>query len=1219
MRKKLKIGLLPGFLLLTGAGMLSLGMGRGSEGDGIEARRPEPLRPERTVRYGRDIRPLLSDRCFSCHGTDPATRAADLRLDSFDEATRDLGDGFRVIVPGDPDASPLLERITSHDPHERMPPPEANKPSLSEEEIETIRAWIAAGAEYEPHWAFEPPMRPSSPTVSDQEWSRNEVDPFILRRIEAAGLEPNPEADAPTLVRRAFLDLTGLPPTPEEVDAFMADESPDSFERLLERLMNEEPYRSRQAERMATPWLDLARYADTAGIHMDAGKQMWPYRDWVLRAFRENMPFDRFTIDQLAGDLVENPSIDQLVASGFHRNHVTSDEGGAIAEEYLLEYAVDRVETTGAVWLGLTVGCARCHDHKFDPITQADFYGLIAFFNNVEQPGIYTQVPDSNRAFEPAIEIPRPEDQARVAGLDLAISEIEAERANPTESERIALEGYLDGLKTPDGLLWRPAPVTEVASENGASLQILDDGSVLAGGTNPDADAHVIRYRLEDRGLDAILIEALPHESLPAGGIGRAANGNAILSGITAEAISVADPANRVPITFSWAWADHEQPDDDFRLVNALRPDDGRVWASQSHQIPGRRTLMFLADRPFGFEGGTDLVVRTSFESPYARHVIGRTRLHVARTTESIRSALPAAASNWYITGPFSIADGPAGYETDFGPESTDGLDFTARFNSKEDGTGGDAWRYAPGVVDGQIVTLAQGLGAELIAREIWSPQERDLAISIGSDDGVQVRLNGLIVLEDRSDRGAAPDQNRTVLRLRKGRNTLLYKVVNTGGTGAMYYRAAPSAQVLPPAAVAAILPSELVRPDVVTAGEEALRIRMSPRYRELGERASVLAAERTGILANVPRTSVMQERSMPRPTYILDRGRYDAPDENRPVQRAVPAVLGALSSETRTPNRLDLAEWIVGNENPLTARVVVNRYWQILFGRGLVESVDDFGFQSAWPSHPDLLDHLAVDFRENGWDVHRLLKTIMSSATYRQSARIRPDVAAVDPGNELLARFPRQRLEAEQIRDQALYASDLLIEGFGGPSVKPYQPEGLWQEVAMLQSNTRYYEQGDGDDLHRRSIYTYWKRASPPPSLLAFDAPTREYCNVRRIATNTPLQALVLWNDPQFVEAARMLAARVMLANPDADDATRLDHLFRLATASPMPAEVRPIVLQTLEGFRARYADDRDAAMELLQVGAIAVPENLDPAELAAWTMVANAVFSSDSAIVKD
>ena len=1170
------------------------------------------------VRYGRDIRPLLSDRCFSCHGTDPETRAADLRLDSFDDATRDLGDGYRAIVPGDPDASLLLERISAVDPHEQMPPPEANKPALSPEEIEAVRAWIAAGAEYEDHWAFEAPRNTRAPDLED-DWCRNDIDRFILQRLDQAGIQPNGPADRSTLVRRAFLDLTGLPPTPEEVAVFEQDQRPDAWERLLDRLMNTEPYLTRYAERMATPWLDLARYADTAGIHMDAGKQMWPYRDWVLKAFRENMPFDQFTIDQLAGDLVEEPTLDQLIASGFHRNHVTSDEGGAIAEEYLLEYAVDRVETTSAVWLGLTVGCARCHDHKFDPITQEDFYGLIAFFNNVDQPGIYSQIPDANRAFEPAIEIPRPESAARLAAIDGEITEIERARATPTAEELQALNSYLDGLRGEEGFVWRRGKVLEARSEGGAAMQVLDDDSVLATGASPSEDHHVVTLRLGEGRFDAILLEAMTHESLAAGGIGRASNGNAILSGITVEAVSSVDPAERRSVELGWAWADHEQPDADYRVVNALRPDDGRVWAPQSHSLPGPRTLLFLADRPFGYPGGTDLVVRTSYESPYAQHVIGRTRIHAARSSDRLRATLPVANSNWYITGPFPIANGPEGYDTTFGPEQVRILDLGARFVVDEDESGGDGWRFAPGVVDGTPVGLAQGLGAEFIARELWSPDARDLPISVGSDDGVQIHLNGELVLEDRTDRGVAPDQNRAVLKLRPGYNLLVYKVVNTGGPAAMYYRADPPESQLPPQAVANLIPDDLVRPAVAAAGEESLRIRVSPRYRTLGERVASLREERTGLLDDVPKTSIMRERAMPRPTYVMNRGLYDDPDETRPVERAVPAVLGSLPADLENPDRLDLARWIVGPDNPLTARVIVNRFWQQLFGRGLVESVEDFGYQSAWPSHPELLDHLSIEFRDGGWDVRALLRRIMNSATYRESARIRPDVSEADPGNELLAHFPRQRLEAEQIRDQALYASGLLIESFGGPSVKPYQPEGLWREVAMLQSNTRNYERGYGDDLHRRSLYTYWKRACPPPSLLAFDAPTREYCNTRRLTTNTPLQALVLWNDPQFVEAARMLAARVLLGLPDADDRTRLDRMFRLATASPVPDAVAPVVLETLEGFRTRYAGDPEAANGLLAVGDIPVPEGVDPSELAAWSMIANAVLSSDSAIVKD
>ncbi len=1178
------------------------------------------IAPRASVRYGRDVRPILSDRCFLCHGTDPETRAADLRLDTFMDATMDLGGGFAAIVPGDPEASLLFERITATDPHDIMPPPEANKPALTPAEIETIRAWIEQGAEYEPHWAFQVPTAPTVPTLDDDDWSKTDVDRFVLRALRDAGLEPNPEADPATLCRRVFLDLTGLPPTPEEIDAFIADTSDDAFERLVDRLMTEEPYRTRYAERMATPWLDLARYADTAGIHMDAGKQMWPYRDWVLKAFRENMPFDRFTIDQLAGDLVPEPTLDQLVASGFHRNHVTSDEGGAIAEEYLLEYAVDRVETTGAVWLGLTVGCARCHDHKFDPITQEDFYGMIAFFNNVEQPGIYSQIPDSNRAFEPFIEIPQPEDEARVAAIAAEIAEVETARKTPTPEEAAAIESYLAELREGEGLAWRRPTATAAASERGASMEILDDGSVLATGENPGTDHHVVTWRLDGNArVDAFLLEAMPHETLPAGGVGRAPNGNAILSGITIEAVSVDDPSQRVDVPLIWGWADYEQPNGDFKAVNALRVDDGRVWAPQGYDIPGTRALLFLAAEPIGFEGGTDLVVRTSYESQYTQHVLGRTRLQVGAASDAIRDALPIAASNWYITGPFPIANGAEGYDTTFGPEESQGLDFKARFRAAEDGTGGTPWRYSAGVVDGRTVRLAEGIGAEFVAREIWSPSDRQVPISIGSDDGVQIFLEGDKVFERRVARGVAPDQDSTVLPLKAGRNTLVYKIVNTGGAGGMYFRADEAEGTLPKQAVASLLPADSLRPAVLADADESLRVRISPRYRELGERATALAAERSEILANVPKTSVMRERAMARPTYVMKRGLYDAPDESRPVDRTVPAALGALPSDIENPSRLDLAEWIVGPDNPLTARVVVNRLWTQLFGRGIVESVEDFGYQSAWPSHPDLLDHLAVSFRDGGWDMQALLREIMTSATYRQSARLRPELAEIDPGNHLLASFPRQRLEAEQIRDQALYAADLLVEEFGGPSVKPYQPEGLWREVAMVQSNTRNYQQGYGDDLHRRSVYTYWKRACPPPSLLALDAPTREYCNVRRLATNTPLQALVLWNDPQFVEAARMLAARVLIDLPQADDEDRLDRMFRIATGHPVPEAVRPAAVETLAAFRSRYDADRPAAESLLMVGEVPVPTQVDPAELAAWTMVANAVLSSDSAIVKD
>ena len=571
---------------------------------------------------------------------------------------------------------------------------------------------------------------------------------------------------------------------------------------------------------------------------------------------------------------------------------------------------------------------------------------------------------------------------------------------------------------------------------------------------------------------------------------------------------------------------------------------------------------------------------------------------------------MPVATTNWYIVGPYPIDDGRAGYETTFGPEGPGPIDFQRDYRGRR-------WRYAPGVVEGEPVALAQGLGAEFVGREVWSPDARRLPISLGSDDGIQVFHDGAMVFERRIDRGVAPDQDRVELDLHPGRNTIVLKIVNTGGPAALYHRADPPRTTLPPDAIAAVLPEETIRPASRAIGLEALRSAVSPRFQELVAEEASLVAERDAILASVPKTSVMRERDDPRATYVMMRGRYDAPDLDRPVGRRIPSVLGTLSTDPATANRLDLAEWLVSRDNPLTARVVVNRLWNRIFGRGIVGSVEDFGYQSSWPTHPELLDHLAIRFQDEGWDLQWLLREIMASATYRQTARRRSDIAAIDPTNELLGSFPRQRLEAEQIRDQALYVSNLLVESFGGPSVKPYQPEGLWREVAMPQSNTRTFEQGTGEDLHRRSVYTYWKRASPPPSLLALDAPTREYCSVRRLSTNTPLQALVLWNDPQFVEASRMLAARVL--GESAEDAERLDRLFRHATAEAPSDAMRQAALETLEAYRDRYREDPVAARELCGVGEIPSPKDVDVSELAAWTMVSNAVLASDAAIVRD
>ncbi|MCE2884311.1 MAG: PSD1 and planctomycete cytochrome C domain-containing protein [Planctomycetaceae bacterium] len=1104
---------------------------------------------ERPLQFGRDVRPILSDRCFLCHGPDREHQKAGLRLDNFADATAPR-DGGAAIVPGDPDASELWRRITSHDPELVMPTPASNKKQLSDAERAIIRRWIEEGARYENHWAFVAPAASPAPEVRRTDGLRNEIDRFIEADLERSGFTMSPEAAPETLVRRVYLDLTGLPPTPAETDAYLADTRADRYERLIDRLLTEEPYATRTAERLSVPWLDMARYADTNGIHMDAGRQMWLWRDWVIDALRANKPYDRFIVEQLAGDLLPDATIDQRIASGFNRAHVITDEGGAINEEYLLEYAVDRVNTTGTAFLGLSVGCARCHDHKFDPITTEDFYSLIAFFNSNEEPGLYSQAPDPNRAFEPFLEVPRKDAESRLSILSEAEKAAREAQAKAGEGERAELDAFVADVRR--GFAPVASSVLSAKSAAGATFTTQPDGSVLASGENPADDEHTIVLRTDGTNLRLLMLEALTDPSHAGGGVGRAFNGNAVLDHIAVEAVSVADPSRREPVELTWAWADYEQENGDYRVVNALTKGEGRQWAVRSHEVGGQRTALFAAAKPFGFDGGTELHVTLTYRSPYANHIFGRVRFTPMTATDEALAQLPEARSGWYIAGPFFGEPG-AGYTTAYGPETATRFDRQARFrhDDKKAGPQEDGWRYAPGVVDGAAAGLAASVGSEFLARQIYAPSARKLDLSFGSDDGIQVYLNGKLVHENRTARAVAPDQERISVELVPGENFLVCKVVNTGGQAGFYARHVP--------------PAEL---------------------------------------------------AMPRETFVMKRGLYDQPDKSRPVTRAIPAVFGRMP-EDLPKNRLGLAEWLVSDDNPLTSRVVVNRVWEMLFGNGLVRTSDDFGLQGEWPTHPELLDTLSVRFREGGWNLHALLREVLSSATYRQESRVRPELAGFDPGNRLLGFYPRQRLAAEQIRDQALYVGGLLVEKPGGPSVKPYQPENLWQEVAMLQSNTRVYEQGMGEDLWRRSMYTYWKRAAPPPSMLTFDAPTREFCTPRRLATNTPLQALVLWNDPQFVEAARAAAERTL--REQKDDAARIELIYRRATGEAPSERARAAMVDTLARNRERYAAAPMDAEKLVSVGYAPRSGDIEAAELAAWTMLVNAVLSSDGTIVKD
>jgi len=1162
------------------------------------------------VRYGRDVRPILSDRCFLCHGTEPGQRQADLRLDLEELATAER-DGGAAIVPGDSAASELWRRISSDDPDFMMPPPGSNRRALTAEQKETLRDWIDEGAKYQDHWAFTPPERPPVPDAAP-----HPIDAYVLEALAKQGLEASPALEPELALRRLFLDLTGLPPTPDELDAYLDELAGGDADAVwaswVDRLFTEEPYRSRYAERMASPWLDQARYADTNGIHMDAGRQMWLWRDWVLAAYRDNKPFDEFVLEQIAGDQLPEATVAQRVASGFNRNHVITDEGGAISAEYLVEYAVDRADTTAQVFLGLTMGCARCHDHKFDPITQEDYYRLFDFFYSNDEPGLYTQQPNPRRAFEPALEVPTDEQRAMQASLRTEREELDASLASPSSEELAALDAFLAELPERFGLHHAQAELVSAEAESDAVLTLLEDGSALASGANPATDAFELVLRTEATDLRVLQLDVLGHESLPEGRPGRAPNGNAVLSGLEVEVLSVQDPEQRRTLGFDWLWASHEQANGPFNLEGILDADPKSGWAIEGHGPVGDRVALFGTHEAFGYEGGTEVRIRLAFESVYTQHTFGRVRIGLAGLAETALDELPLKQGRWHHVGPFEVSAAEA-YGASFGPEEVAELDPSRTF---QDGESERRWTFQETYRDETLVNLTGGTNVHYVAKEFWSPTERELEVAIGSDDGFALYVNGTEVAAREVPRGVAPDQDRATLPLRSGRNLLVFKIVNTGGAAGFWFKALPGTERLGADVLAAFADGDALRDGGASLRESvthAWRLTRSPEYSAGLARLASIDEELAAIQAAIPRTMVMRDRAEPRQTYVLERGEYDKPNEERPVNGDIPGVFGGLGGQGEG-SRLELARWMTSPDNPLVARVAVNRLWQLVFGRGLVPTSGNFGYQGAWPSHPALLDWLAVEFVESGWDVQHVLRTVVTSDTYRQSAHATEAHLAADPDNVWLARFPRRRLDAERLRDQALYVSGLLVEEFGGESVKPYQPDGLWREVAMLQSNTRTFERGMGTDLWRRSVYTYWKRACPPPSMLTFDAPTRESCVVERPMTNTPLQALVLWNDEQFLEAARVLAERTL--REGTDDAERLTLMFRRCTGRAPSAAESTALAETLAALRTRYADGGDDAAALASVGESMAADDLDPSEVAAWTLVANALLNLHATI---
>jgi hypothetical protein len=1022
------------------------------------------------VEFNRDIRPILSDRCYQCHGPDGAKRKANLRLDQESPA-KAIHDGRRAIASGDLEASELYRRITAFDDSDRMPPVKSGK-TLSAAEIERIRRWIADGAKWQPHWALIAPKSPPVPRVRHRDWPRNPIDAFILARLEREGLAPSSEAERGIVIRRVTLDLTGLPPKLAEIRAFENDSGPDAYEKVVDRLLGSPAL----GERLASRWLNAARYADTSGYQTDGPRIMWRWRDWVIDAYNRNLPFDRFTIEQLAGDLLPSPTLDQKIATGFNRNHRGNSEGGIIPEEYAVEYVADRVDTTATVWLGLTLACARCHSHKFDPISQEDFYKFFAFFNNVPENGRAIKLGNS----PPMIKTPTRAQREQLDTLQTRLTDLE-QQARARERERATAQAQWESSL-------RERPPFDWFFEDDLVALFRLDGTLGPNQTKPKVQPHFRAGQPQTT-------------SGPAG------------SALALDGVAFLDAGDVAGFGFF----------DKFTLSAWIKPHGSR---------PGT-ILSRMVDQPEA-EGYSVVLDQGKIQVNLVKRWLD----------DAIRVETPAVVPAEKWTHVAVTYDGS---------------------------------RVAAGVkvyVDGKLAPI------KVLLDELNQTFQTKEPLRIGAGGGPASRFVGAID-EPRVHAAALGAGNIQILATKKSITEILRIPAARRTEG--------QARKLRDCFLATDAPDSL---------------------RELHARIRSLRTAIDELAESIPTTMVMEELPAARATHVLVRGQYD--QRGPRVEPGIPACLSSGTSPAKQ-DRLSLARWLVEPANPLTARVAVNRDWQMLFGAGLVKTVDDFGAQGEPPSHSDLLDWLATEFTRSGWDAKDLLRLMVTSATYRQSSRI--DAAALDrdPENRLLSRGPRLRLPAEMIRDQALRLAGLLVERTGGPSVKPYQPPGLWNELADAE-----YVQDHGPNLYRRSLYTFWKRTVPPPAMVAFDAPGRETCIVRESRTNTPLQALDVLNDVTYVEAARAFAERTIKefgATPEA----RLAAAFQAATARrPRPDEVA-ILLDGLNDQLARFRRDPQSANALVNAGESTRDPRLDPCELAAYTTMAQLILNLDETITKE
>lgn len=1025
-----------------------------------------PIWASDQIQFNRDVRPLLADNCFQCHGPDSKTRHADLRLDT-ESGLAQAG----LIVAGDPESSQLIQRIESSDVDLHMPPADSHK-QLTDGQIQKIKDWVRQGAAYQSHWSFLPLQQPST-NLSDLD-NANAIDWLIDRQISDRNLVAAAPADKTTLLRRLHFDLIGLPPSPDEVTQFLADSSEQAVNRQVERLLASQHF----GERMAMWWLDLVRYADTVGYHGDQDMSVWPFRDYVIESFNANKPFNQFTVEQLAGDLLPNASKADRIASGYNRLGMMSAEGGVQDKEYLAKYIAERVRNVSGTWLGITMGCCECHDHKFDSLTSREFYEMEAFFADIKEQGLYAGS-DASGKWGTIMQVPSAAQEQELSKLVAAIASAEAKYNEPTADLATSRQQW-ETLQQQ----WSILKPSAASSKQAVTLTVQPDGSVLASGNNPDTDTYTLSFESIPAGITALRVEAMPDDSFPQKGPGRAGNGNFVLSEFVAKVDSAAASNTSLP----------NEP-----VEKSNTPADGQSLefcaAAASYEQTGA-----AGGNPYGkwaVAAAIDKDVQGAKWGWAVMEQVGRRQFAVFQLSETLQPT-----SNQRLT-----------------------IELHQHLDNPQHTLG----RFRIWALTTKIATAQEAV----VPAEIFD------------------------LIETPAEKRTAEQQNRL---------TEHYK-----GT--------------------------------------------APQLQPLRDELASLKKAKAELDSRIPITLVT-ETVAPRTIRVLPRGNW-MDESGSIVEPALPAAIRAGSSQFPTDrrlNRLDLAQWIVARENPLTARVFVNRVWKIFFGVGLARKLDDLGAQGEPPSHPELLDFLALRFVESGWDVKQLITTIVATRAYQRSSTASPESLAIDPQNVWLSRQGRFRLDAELVRDNALAVSGLLVKQVGGKSVKPYQPPGYW---AYLNFPPREWANGNGEELYRRGLYTHWQRQYLHPSLMAFDAPNREECTADRPRSNTPLQSLALLNDPTYVEAARAFAARLLVSTNN--DQSRIQLAFQTALSRmPTDAEVK-LVSELLDRARQQYAGDEANAKQFLSIGAFSVGSEISSSELAAWSTATRAILNLHEALTRN